>query len=521
MPRTALPDSMVSATVTLRQRGYIGQTARLEVRQGTSVLKTRDIRFGPAPVETVTVNFTPRTEGFREYTMRLVPLEGEAVLENNQQSRLLEVQNRTARILYIEGEPRWEFKFIRRALEEDKNLRLVSLLRTSDNKFYRQGVESPQELADGFPGAKELFKFEGLILGSLQASFFSPAQQEALYAFVSRRGGGLLFLGGRYALGEGGYQTTSLADLLPVHLRTSGDGSSLRRVPAKFQPTPRGFDRLRLSEDEATNRKNWEELPDLGNYQMTGEPKSGAVILAEAIPPDGRRQPVLVSQRFGRGRSYLFATDASWRWRMDADHKNLSHQVFWRQLAHALLNETPQQVSISPERTLYVDEQRVRLTAQVYDEEFQPVNAATAIATIHAPDGSTHEVPLPPSLEDEGAYRVEWEAEAPGIYRVELVARRGDQELGWSSAFFQRADGASEFFSAEQNSGLLRRISEQTGGAYYPLDQAEALPEQLTYSPAGVSVPEVRDLWDLPVWFLLLFLLKGTEWALRKKWRTI
>ena len=521
MPRTALPGSLVSTTVTLRQRGFIGQTARLEVREGASVLRTRDIRFGPAPVETVTMNFTPSTEGFREYTVRLVPLEGEAVLQNNQQSRLLEVQRRTARILYLEGEPRWEFKFIRRALEEDENLRLVSMLRTSENKFYRQGVETPQELADGVPGTEELFQFEAMILGSLQASFFSPAQQEALYAFVSRRGGGLMFLGGRYALNEGGYQTTSLADLLPVHLEGGGDGTSLKRTPAKFQLTPRGFERLQTAEDEAENRRNWEELPELGNYQVTGEPKSGAVILAEAIPFDGRRYPVLVSQRFGRGRTYLFATDASWRWRMDSPHENQSHELFWRQIAHALLNETPRQVSVAPEKTLYMDEQLVRLRAQVYDEEFQPVNTATAMATIHAPDGSTHEIPVPPSLEEEGAFRAEWHAEAPGIYRVELVARRGDQELGRASAFFQRADGQSEFFSAEQNRGLLERLAEQTGGAYFPIEDSEALPEQLTYSPAGVTVPEVRDLWDLPAWFLLLLLLKGTEWALRKMWRTI
>ena len=521
MPQAALPGSLVSATVTVRQRGYIGQTARLEVREGASLLKTRDIRFGPAPVETVALNFTPRTKGFREFTVTLVPLEGEALRENNTQSRLMEVQDRTARILYIEGEPRWEFKFIRRALEEDRNLRLISLLRTSDNKFYRQGIETPQELADGIPNTKELFKFEGLILGSMQAAFFSPQQQEALYAFVSRRGGGLLFLGGRYALGEGGYQTTSLADLIPVHLRASVGGSTLQRKPAKFQLTPRGWDRLQLSEDEAANRKNWEALPQLGNYQLTGEPKSGAVILAEAVPDDGRRHPVLVSQRFGRGRTYLFATDASWRWRMEAEHTSQSHEVFWRQIVHSLLQETPARVSVSAEKSLYVDEQRVRLMAQVYDEEFQPVNAATAVATIHAPDGSTHELPLPPSLQEDGVFRAEWEAAAPGIYRVEMVARRGDTELGRASAFFQRADGAVEFFSAEQNGAFLRRLAEQSGGEYYPLESAAALPEQLTYSPSGVTVPEVRDLWDLPAWFVLLFLLKGTEWVLRKRWRTI
>jgi len=521
MPRTALPGSLVSATVTVRQHGYIGETARLEVREGSSLLKSREIRFGPAPVETVTLNFTPRSKGLREYTVSIAPLAGEALRENNVQSRVVEVQDRTAKVLYIEGEPRWEFKFVRRAAEEDHNLRLVSLLRTSENKFYRQGIENAQELAEGLPARKELFRYEGLILGSIQASFFSPQQQEAIYAFVSRRGGGLMFLGGRYALSDGGYQTSSLADLLPVHLRGAGSSGSLRRAPAKFQLTPRGWDRLQLSDDEKVNRQTWEKLPPLGNYQVTGEPKSGAVVLADAVPQDGRHYPVLLSQRFGRGRSILFATDASWRWRMEADHANHSHEVFWRQVVHSLIQETPPQVLISTQKSLYLDEQRVRLMAQVYDEDFQPVNAAAAVATIYSPDGTTHELPLPPSLEEDGAFRAEWEAAAPGVYRVELVARLGDKELGRSNTYFQRADGQSEFFSAEQNVPLLKRLAEQTGGKYYPIEQAAALPEQLTYSPAGISAPEVRDLWDMPAWFLLIFLLKGTEWVLRKRWRTI
>ena len=115
----------------------------------------------------------------------------------------------------------------------------------------------------------------------------------------------------------------------------------------------------------------------------------------------------------------------------------------------------------------------------------------------------------------------EWEAQAPGVYRVEAVARLGDKEIGRSSSYFQRADGSLESFSAEQDVALLTRLAEQTGGAYYPIERAEALPEQLTYSPAGISVPEVRDLWDMPAWLVLLFLLKGTEWVLRKRWRTI
>ncbi len=521
MPRAALPGSVIPATVTIRHRGYIGETARLEVRDGESVLKTREVRFGASPVETVPLNFVPKSPGLREYTVSITPMAGEAVRENNRQSRLVEVQNRSAKILYIEGEPRYEYKFIRRSLDDDKNIRLVSLLKTSESKFYRQGIENPQELGEQLPAKKDFFRYDGLIVGSVTSHFFSAQQQQDIYDFVSRRGGGVLFLGGRYALSEGGYQSTSLAELLPVQLGKAGGGSSLQRVPARFELTPRGFEELLLSENETVNRDSWAKLPLLGNYQLTGEPKPGAVVLAEAVAPDKKRYPVLASQRFGRGRAVLFATDGSWRWRMQLESTNHSPETFWRQMLHFLVNDTPPQVSVAAEKPLYLDEQHVRLQAHVYDENFQPVNGAAVVATVSAPDGSRREIPMELSVEEDGIFRAETEAASPGVYRVGVAARNGEKEIGKGGAYFQRADGGLEYFSPEQNAPFLKRIAEETGGKYFPIEKAGGLPEQLTYSPAGVSVPEVLDLWDMPLWLFLLLILKGTEWVLRKKWRSI
>ncbi|MBI2816441.1 MAG: hypothetical protein HYX72_05850 [Acidobacteria bacterium] len=520
IPRAALPGSVVPATVTIRQHGYIGQSARLEIRDGKDVLKSREIQFGPSPLQTVPLNFVPKAKGLREYTVSISQMPAEVVRDNNTQSRLVEVQDRTARILYIEGEPRWEYKFIRRALDDDRSIHVVSLLKSSESKFYRQGIETPQELGETLPERKQLFHYDGLIIGSVTSSFFSPQQQEDIYNFVNRRGGGVLFLGGRYSLGDGGYQSSSLADLIPVHLGKPG-GSSLRRIPAKFELTPRGFEDLQLSENETANREGWAKLPLLGNYQVTGDPKPGALVLAEAVAPDKKRFPVLTSQRFGRGRALLFATDGSWRWRMQLESANRSPETFWRQILHALVNEAPHQVSVTAEKPLYLDEQHVRFQAQVYDENYQPVNGAAVVATLHAPDGSSQSIPMDLSVELDGVFRGAYDAVSPGVYRLEVTARLGDKEIGKGGSYFQRADGGLEAFSAEQNKPFLTRLAEQTGGKYYPISRADLLPEQLTYSPAGISAPEIRDLWDMPVWLLALLILKGTEWALRKKWHTV
>ncbi len=522
LPRTALPDSMISGGVTIRQRGYIGRKAKLEVREGNRLLKSQEIEFGPAPIETVTLNFTPQTIGIREYTVSIYSdsLE-EFNTRNNFQSRVVEVREQAAKILYIEGEPRWEYKFIRRAVELDSSLQVASILRTSENKFYRQGIENAAELAEGLPEQKELFEYDGLIIGSLNAAFFSPQQQREIFEFVSRRGGGLLFLGGRYALGEGGYQTSNLADLIPVDLIPAHGMTKLNRARAQFQPTARGAERIQLSDDETLNRENWAALPALGTYQETGEPKPGAVVLGEAVTEQGKRFPILIAQRFGRGRTAIFATDGSWRWRMELDSSNHSHEFFWRQLLSSVVEDTPPFTSIETEKPLYADETRVRFHAQVHDENFEPVNGANAVATIHTPDGRSEELTLQHAVEEDGVFWGEWDAIEPGVYRVDLKATLGEKEIGTGTSFFQRADGILESFSSEQNVALLRRLAEETGGQYYPLEDAAALPEHLTYSPAGVSVPEVRDLWDMPIWLLLLLGLKGTEWTLRKSWKTV
>ena len=114
------------------------------------------------------------------------------------------------RILYIEGEPRWEYKFIRQAEEDDRMVQIASMVRTSENKIYRQGISDPKELADGFPTrAEDLFAYQGLIIGSVEAGYFTPAQQELIREFVDRRGGGLLLLGGQFALADGGWNASN------------------------------------------------------------------------------------------------------------------------------------------------------------------------------------------------------------------------------------------------------------------------------------------------------------------------
>jgi hypothetical protein len=159
----------------------------------------------------------------------LDPAPGEINVINNERTRIVDVPAERRSILYVDGEPRWEFKFLRRAATADDALRFASLVRTTPNKHYRQGVLSPEELRDGFPSrAEELFAYDAIVIGSYEASSLSAAQHRLLQEYVDRRGGSVLMLAGRYGLASGGWQNTALAQTLPVRLSSSSAARALR-----------------------------------------------------------------------------------------------------------------------------------------------------------------------------------------------------------------------------------------------------------------------------------------------------
>ncbi len=378
-PRTLLGGT-VSANVTVKQEGFAGQTVNLEVFENGKLIQSVPVKFDrPEQTMNVRVYFTPRNKGVKEYTFAFPPQTDE-IKQNNAQTRAIIVDEKKSKILYLEGEPRWDYKFIRRAIKDDKAVEVHGLLRTSANKFYRQGMDSEKTLEAGFPKQEQLFEYDGLILGSVEAGFFSSDDVQNIYDFVSRRGGGLMLLSGRNSLSDGGYQNSMLADLVPVTLPNSPPPTYLR-VEGKAGLTPYGLDHpmLQLGDTPAKTDARWKLLPQLGDYQRTGEAKPGAVVLATVTPQGDRAaHPLIVTQRFGRGHSILIASGTSWRWRMEMDHKDDSHERIWRQLLRGLVEETPSPVMVGTDRPLYRDDSHVAIRVEVRDKKYAAVDDASA-----------------------------------------------------------------------------------------------------------------------------------------------
>jgi uncharacterized membrane protein len=528
----ALAGSRIAAKIALRQRGYAGAKINLTVRDVTAgqpkVLAARAIALGAdGNLQTETLMFDIGSAGARTLQIVAAALPGEENTANNLLTRVVNVGSEPRRILYIEGEPRWEFKFIRQAEEDDRMVQIASMVRTSENKIYRQGIADPKELADGFPSRPEdMFVYQGLIIGSVEAGYFTPGQQELIRQFVDRRGGGLLLLGGQFAMADGGWNASSLVDLLPTILPTQA-GTFHREADPKSGTThttaelaPAGVDSVitRLVDDPAANAARWKKLPYLMDYEDPGTLKPGAARLADMITPEGRRLPLLITENFGRGRTAIMATGGSWRWQMSSPLGDTAHDLFWQQLLRWLVSDTPGHVAASVPAQMLLDNGAVTLTAEVRDTQYNPAPDAKVEAHILGPSGISALVEMTPVPDSPGQFQAAWSAPKVGAYLTEVTAQRAGKELGRDVLTFQRMDGVAENFHTEQNRDLLERLAAQTGGQYWKPTELGKLAGSIPFSEAGVTVRETKDLWNLPLVFLVLVLLRFSEWWLRRKW---
>jgi uncharacterized membrane protein len=504
-PRTVLEGSSLVVDVTLSQRG-----------------------FGEAEATTVRVHFTVSEPGARVFRFKVAVAEGEMVTQNNAREQLIEVEDRREKILYFEGEPRFELKFIRRAVTEDENLQLVCLQRTAEGKFLRLDVDDAEELASGFPKTREeLFRYRGIVLGSIEASHFTHDQLRMIADFVSQRGGGLLALGGRLSFSEGGYAGTPVDEVLPVVLEPVDISPETEEVSAPgffaslvVKPTPFGTTHpvTQFGSDLESSTERFQTLPPLSTLNDVRSVKPGATTLLEGSGDGISDQPVLVFQRYGRGKAIALTVNDSWQWQMhhDVPLEDLTHELFWRRLLRWLVSYVPDQVAVTTDKSRYAPGEGVVLTAEVDDDRFLKVNNAQVHATVRAPSGDVVELPMEWTVDKDGEYRASFLPGEKGIFEIAVQAEREGALLGAATSYMQIEDLDDEYFQAEMRAPLLDRIAKETGGGFYRPETVSRLPEDMSYTEGGTTVRERRDLWDMPALFLLLVGLVSAEWSYRK-----
>ena len=526
-PRQALKGTSLLIDVVLRQTGYAGETVSLDVEDQGRIVGTQQVKL-PADGEptSVRVRVMAADAGPRVFTFRVPPRNGEVITQNNKRDALVNIVDRPERILYYEGQPRFEMKFIHRAVKEDKNLQLVTLLRTAESKYYRLGVDDSEHLVGGFPKTREeLFAYRGLVLGTVEATAFTGDQLRMISDFVEKRGGGLLALGGPGSFSEGGYAGTPVADVLPVVLErlargTAGDEGVIS-TSVLVRPTRAGEGHAvtQIAANEAASTQRWPDLPPLTTVNPVRSIKPGATTLLSGIDDRRRDYVVLASQRYGRGKAIAQLVQDSWLWQMDfkMSLEDQTHENYWRQMLRWVVDGVPDTVDVHTLNDRVGPGETVTLVADVVDKAFVEVNDAKVVAHVRRPNGTIDDIPMQWTGEQNGEYRATFSTKEEGLYTADVEAGRGTTPLGRSATQVRAVQSDAEYFDAAMQAPRLQRIAEETGGRFYTTSTASGLPQDLQYSGRGVTTIEELDLWHMPIVLLTLLGLMFAEWGLRRK----
>jgi uncharacterized membrane protein len=523
--RSVLEKARVEVAAMLQARGHAGETVAVELREGEKTVQRQSVTLGERGAR-VSFQFTPERKGFVKYTVAVPAVRHEAVTANNETSFLIDSRDRTARILYVEELHPWEFKFLSRAVDGDPALQLTSLLKTGPEKYLRLGLRNASELREGFPTKREeLFGYHAVVIGSMSASFFTKAQLELIRGFVAERGGGFMMLGGMHALSQGGYNNTVIDEILPVQLPPLPEADGRAFPPQlqeefRFTPTPEGLASplLQLEAETVANSQRWENLPLLQGYNPLGPAKPGASILAvHPMHQAGAPRILLATQRYGRGRTAVLATSTTWRWQMHLDHRDMTHERFWRQLLRWSSLQSPEPVRITLERESFSPAEPMTIQVSVMDSSFATQENANVELRVIAPNGEPVALAASPDLRQPGSYLAPFEPSQEGLYTVEVLAHdQAGHYLGKAENAFFVEPSHAELMHADLQAPLLQRLAEISGGRYFHLSEAQNLPDAITVSKSSYSKLTEQEIWDAPIFFLAIAILLAAEWFIRR-----
>ena len=528
-----LDQASVDLHVTAISSGFGRTPFQLRVLANGQPFETRRV-VPPADGSPIDEVFTvsPNPSAATVYTAQIPPDQSESVVENNARSVLVSPAGRKRRLLVVEGAPGFEHSFMTRALAADPGLEVDVVTRKGKNAegqdtfFVQGGAGRSAALTTGFPAQRDkLFVYDALIVANVESDFFTRAQLAMAAEFVGDRGGGLLLLGGK-SFTQRGLSGTPLEEVLPVELndrrgalvRTTFNTSD---TPArnKVTLTSEGESHpiMRIGPNQEETRKIWAAMPALAASAALGGPRPGASVLAVTAAPGGGIFPAVAVQRYGNGRSMIFAGEASWRWKMMRPSIDRSYEFFWRQAARWLSSASPDPVAIGvPEAPEPGD--AISIDVDARDASFAPVPDATIDATLTAPGGRPQPLKLRHTDPAGGRFSAALRPEQQGLYRVHAEARRGSTPLGSADRWMYVGGADREFADPRLNEALLRRVARQSGGRYVRAADASHVADWLKQSSPQNAAPERRDLWHEPWAFALIVLLLSAEWILRRRW---
>ncbi|MFI5459267.1 MAG: VWA domain-containing protein [Isosphaerales bacterium] len=522
-------DDNVRFQAKLLARGLAGQKVTVRLKElepgssGTNAARELDSKEVELPkdgqTKRVELVHRPKVTGERTFILEVDKRPRELQTENNRIERVITVRKEKLRVLLVDSEPRYEFRYLKNYLERDETIDLNVVLLSSDPEYSDQD----RSALPTFPAAKDdLFSYDVVVFGDADTSFLSQSQMQNLVEFVTEKGGGVLFIAGEL-FNPLSYRGKPLELLLPVELSDARNPTAVGTTVTRFRPEltleGRASPIFHFGDDDASSMQIWEKLPDLFWYFEAPRKKPAALVLAEhptAIGSDGKL-PLVLYHFVGAGKAMFHAFDDTWRWRFRAGDKYFGR--FWVQTVRFLARSRlvgQRQAEVQTDRRRYQRGQPILFRVRFPNPGLAPSSGDVVIQVERTGQGPRKlTLKLVPGTRNvfEGALP----QAAEGDYQVRLMPPPV-LEGPIPTAGFRVEPPVNEFEHIEMNGPELIRAAESTGGKYYTPLTADALLKDLPKpSPVPLDTDPPIPLWNTwPVLTLFLVLIT-VEWVFRKR----
>lgn len=520
-PDVAFLDDDVAVMARVRSSGLDGESATLVLRQDDRIVARETVRFDTDGEQVIPMTFKPDKPGDYTLSASIEPLPSEVVKDNNVQSQKLRVIDGKIKVLLVEQQPRWEYKYLQALLLRDRRVKLNVVLLDAGAAL-PTGGSSPY-LA-GFPTKKEeLLAYDLVILGDVDPQNFAAGQLESLAEYVSKFGGGLLTIAGRRHMPQS-YTNTPIEKLLPIEWSQQPAAPAAAEAPADKPIRPeltlagRASLMLRLADTETNSAAAWAQLPPIyWTATVTRAKPSAEVLLVDPDPSRATRfgkMPVIALQQYGMGQVMYVGTDNTWRWRRNNGDR--IYGLFWGQVVQRLalphLLGEAKRTQLTADKKSYSSGERVTIYARLYTASYEPI-AEPSVRAIVVPAGQTSprtSVLMRPLPGQPGMYRGEFTAAAPGVYDVFVEQ---DEKTRLEVPVM---DAKLETGQTAMNETLLRELATISGGAFFREEDLHRLPDAMDLRTERIRSTFDVEVWSSPLYFVVLMMLVTAEWVLRK-----
>lgn len=562
-PDTVYLNDRFLADVDLKLDSLSGEKVTIKLLDGTEVVDTKTIEVkGDSVRERISLSSKPKAVGYHAYKVVVDPVDGEVDKANNERVVPANVTDERLKILYVEGRPRWEFRYLKNLfVSRDQSVRLQYVLLAPDklenqpprpviHASASRPLEQPE--ATALPAsAEEWLKFDVVLLGDVDPSVLGDSGMESIRKFVGERGGALALIAGPLKMPRM-YEGTPLAELIPAVVKAS-DVPFIKAPEESYRlaltQEGRRHPITRLTEAADTGAGVWDDLPPLYWRHPIVTAKPGSAVLAYALPfdppgylvprsatevPDDetlrlRRQfelgnALIVCQDYARGRVVLLNFDESWRLRYRTG--DLYHHKFWGQLLRWATADRimfgSSCVKVAVDHSRYNPEESVSVRARIIRKDFSPVTEAGPVVRVIRGGAEVARRKLRFEASSPGVYAGEIGCLPEGDYKLELECQGLPEDIAEEARtaraeFGVAGSSPAELLELSADLGLLNRIAALTGGTVVEPAMARTLVDR--FGPPSLTQTERRQIAIWNSWALLLVFicLAGGEWLLRKR----